>query len=176
MLPRAVRLPTSCPWVSNFHGNSKHFVCLHRNASLDNDGKLITLAETEVQACAVHNPAMARDHDELYQRLFDATDLLATNAGYLEASCDPPTFWWDYYDYDVEAQWLDDGGTFEARPSTTAPPELVQRLRAVTAEHGVPCDLRACVPHAPVDPGFDAAYAKWLSNEGPCGAAPGDGV
>jgi hypothetical protein len=100
----------------------------------------------------------------LHQRLFDATDGLATNAGYLVASCDPATFWWDYYDYDVEERWLDDGGTVESRPSTTAPPELVQRLRAVTAEHGVPCDLRASVPHAPVDPGFDAAYAKWLSN------------
>ena len=102
-------------------------------------------------ATSSHNPAM--DHDELYQRLFDATDLLATNAGYLEASCDPPTFWWDYYDYDVEERWLDDGGTVETRPSTTAPPELVQLLRTVTTEHGVPFDLRACVPHAPDDPG-----------------------
>ena len=122
-----------------------------------------SLACETVQATAAHNPAMA----SLHQRLFDATDGLATNAGYLEASCDLATFWWDYYDYDVEERWLDDGGTVESRPSTTAPPELVQRLRAVTAEHGVPCDLRACVPHAPVDPGFDAAYAKWL--RGPVG-------
>jgi hypothetical protein len=90
----------------------------------------------------------------LHQRLFDATDGLATNAGYLVASCDPATFWWDYYDYDVEERWLDDGGTVESRPSTTAPPELVQRLRAVTAEHGVPCDLRACVPPRPSTPGL----------------------
>jgi hypothetical protein len=122
---------------------------------------------------AASDAPMARvDHDrfaEFYQRLFDATDGLATNAGYLEASytSDPPTFWWDYYDHDVEERWLDDGGTVEARPSTNAPPELVMRLRAVTAEHGVPCDLRAGVPHAPVDIGFGAAYAKWLRNEGP---------
>jgi hypothetical protein len=114
MLPGAVWLSTSCPRFSNFHVNSKHYVCIPRNTSPDN-GELImhsrSLACETVQATAAHNPAMA----SLHQRLFDATDGLATNAGYLEASCDPPTFWWDYYDYDVEARWLDDGGTVDDR-------------------------------------------------------------
>jgi hypothetical protein len=84
-------------------------------------------------------------HDQiqhLYVNLADATDDLVTAQGYMEMSFtrEPLAFWWDYYDYADDEAWLE---SCETRPSTTAPPELVLRLRAVAANHGVPCALHS---------------------------------
>jgi hypothetical protein len=89
------------------------------------------------------NHLSEEDIDSLYTSLADGTDTLAIATVYLELSFTryPLAFWWDYYDYAVEEQWLEEGGTVETRPSTPAPPELERRLHALTAEH-------ACTLHA----------------------------
>lgn len=107
---------------------------------------------------------------QLHDRLCDATAELHDNGGYLDMCFvrDPLRFSWRYYDYDVEIAWANDGGSNDTRPSTPAPANLVDRLRAVTAAHGLPGVLaEPDVGVAPDDNGFAEAYGWWLLAEGP---------
>lgn len=84
---------------------------------------------------------MQSEHDDqiqaLYAELADATDGLVTAQGYMEMSFtrEPLTFLWDYYDHADDEAWVASGGAPDDRPSAPPPPELVERLRAVVAEH-----------------------------------------
>jgi hypothetical protein len=122
-----------------------------------------------VAACLAQQglPWTVRDavliHLTQYDRLADATDTLATNEGYLELSWDGAvTFCWSYYDHDVDAEWLEDGGSWETRPSVPAPPELRRRLQTLTRRFGVPCGLHVDIDTAPWCTAFREAYVGWL--------------
>ena len=108
--------------------------------------------------------------EELHACLCDATAGLHDNNGYLEMCFmdNPLQFSWQFYDYDVEIMWTNDGGSVGTRPTTPAPAALIDRLRAVAADHGVPCVLaEPDVGVAPDDDGFAEAYGWWLLAEGP---------